>query len=187
MTGWKWQAYNSLWQRHSHGLMIRRTSDIAEQALHGIGLDFSLKSSIILREIQALYCDQRFNTSLTQRLGRFIRWVLARKRCLYFQLRNINSNSVLGNRMKMTVETLLGMIKIHFLNDSSNRDRREQIIFYLSSLLALLLRASLSDANSITAAERDVAACVNILKEHPLGSLSSGVVLTSLLLLMDKQ
>jgi len=87
----------------------------------------------------------------------------------------------------MTVETLLGMIKIHFLNDSSNRDRREQIIFYLSSLLALLLRASLSDANSITAAERDVAACVNVLKEHPLGSLSSGVVLTSLLLLMDKQ
>ena len=54
-------------------LSIRRTSDLAEQALHGIGLDLALKNVIFIQTVNLLYSNKFFNTGVRQKFGRFIR------------------------------------------------------------------------------------------------------------------
>ena len=83
------------------------------------------------------------------------------------------------SRMKLTVETYLGMIQLHY-SSSSYSSSHEQVIHEFASLLTLLLETSLSDANSVTAAEKDVASCVSVLVENKLGTVPAGVVLTAL-------
>ena len=91
--------------------------------------------------------------------------------------------------MKLTVETFLGMVQLQFASSSVDLEsnRKEDFIQKLSSLLVILLEASLSDANSIVAAEKDVAACVSVLSTNHLGSIPTGVVLLGLSFLVTRR
>lgn len=57
-------------------LSVRRTSDLAEQALHGIALDLSLKNVLLIQCANYFYAKVCFSAPLRQRLSRFVRYVV---------------------------------------------------------------------------------------------------------------
>ena len=93
--------------------------------------------------------------------------------------------------MKLTVDTFLGMIKLHHSSVRKEVDANEfyknKIVKYLGAILTVLLEASLSDPKSINAAEKDVSACVQLLVECRLASIPAGVVLNGLNALISRR
>lgn len=87
----------------------------------------------------------------------------------------------------------MGMVQLQFAPafyntyKDSETSRKEDFVKNLSLNLILLLEASLSDTNSVVAAEKDVAACVSIIASNPLGSIPTGVVLFGLSTLITRR
>ena len=82
-------------------------------------------------------------------------------------------------RHEIPIQTLMDLLRTRLTNE------KDEVSTHLANLVQHMLLSSLSNRNIIGQAERDIACCMGVLSDSPLGSLGGHVILCSLSNIMD--
>lgn len=87
-------------------------------------------------------------------------------------------------RHEIPIQMLLDLLRTRLFHNTTTEEE-DDVSTHLANLVQLMLLSSLANKTFIGQAKRDIACCMGVLADSPLGSLGGHVVLCSLYNIMD--